>query len=117
MGFLADNLARVQPSATIAVSTKAAELKAVGRDVIGLGAGEPDFDTPRHVKDAAIAAMNAGKTKYTAVDGILELKQAIADKFERENGRPYERRRSTSRTAASRCSTTRWRRPSIRATR
>jgi len=90
MGFLADNLARVQPSATIAVSTKAAELKAVGRDVIGLGAGEPDFDTPRHVKDAAIAAMNAGKTKYTAVDGILELKQAIADKFERENGLPYE---------------------------
>ena len=90
MAFLADSLARVQPSATIAVSTKAAELKAAGRDVIGLGAGEPDFDTPQNIKDAAIAAMNSGKTKYTAVDGIPELKKAIAAKFKRENGLDYE---------------------------
>ena len=90
MAFLADSLARVQPSATIAVTTKANELKAAGRDVIGLGAGEPDFDTPDHIKQAAIAAMDAGKTKYTAVDGIPELKKAIADKFQRENGLPYE---------------------------
>ncbi len=89
MAFLADSLARVQPSATIAVTTKANELKAAGRDVIGLGAGEPDFDTPQHIKDAAIAAMNAGKTKYTAVDGIPELKKAIAAKFQRENNIPY----------------------------
>jgi aspartate aminotransferase len=90
MAFLADSLARVQPSATIAVTTKANELKAAGRDVIGLGAGEPDFDTPQHIKDAAVAAMDAGKTKYTAVDGIPELKKAIADKFGRENELSYE---------------------------
>ena len=90
MAFLADALARVKPSPTIAVTTKAAELKAAGRDVIGLGAGEPDFDTPQHIKDAAVAAMNAGKTKYTAVDGIPELKKAICGKFERENGLSYE---------------------------
>ena len=90
MAFLADSLARVQPSATIAVTTKANELKAAGRDVIGLGAGEPDFDTPDHIKQAAVAAMDAGKTKYTAVDGIPELKKAIAAKFNRENNLPYE---------------------------
>ncbi|MFK7943946.1 MAG: pyridoxal phosphate-dependent aminotransferase [Paracoccaceae bacterium] len=90
MAFLADSLARVQPSATIAVTTKASELKAAGRDVIGLGAGEPDFDTPDHIKQAAIAAMDAGKTKYTPVDGIPELKKAIAAKFQRENGLTYE---------------------------
>ena len=90
MGILADSLARVKPSPTIAVSTKAAEMKAAGKDVIGLGAGEPDFDTPDNVKQAAIEAINAGKTKYTAPDGIPELKQAIADKFERENGISYQ---------------------------
>ena len=90
MAFLADSLARIKPSPTIAVTTKALELKAAGKDVIGLGAGEPDFDTPQHIKDAAIAAMDAGKTKYTAVDGIPELKRAIADKFQRENGLSYE---------------------------
>ena len=90
MAFLADSLARVKPSPTIAVTTKANELKAAGKDVIGLGAGEPDFDTPEHIKKAAIAAMDAGKTKYTAVDGIPELKKAIADKFQRENGLPYD---------------------------
>ena len=72
--MLADRLSRIKPSPTIAVSTKAAELKAAGHDVIGLGAGEPDFDTPDHVKEAAARAMADGKTKYTAVDGIPELK-------------------------------------------
>ncbi len=89
MSFLSATLDRVKPSPTIAVTTKAAELKAAGRDVIGLGAGEPDFDTPQNIKDAAIAAINAGRTKYTAVDGIPELKQAICAKFARENGLSY----------------------------
>src|SRR6476659_8421475 len=89
MGFLADSLARIKPSATIAVTDKARELKAAGRNVIGLGAGEPDFDTPANIKRAAIHAIEAGKTKYTAVDGIPELKQAIAAKFQRENGLTY----------------------------
>ncbi|MEM7566561.1 MAG: pyridoxal phosphate-dependent aminotransferase [Pseudomonadota bacterium] len=89
MAFLADSLKRVQPSATIAVTTKARELKAAGRDVIGLGAGEPDFDTPDNIKKAAVDAIARGETKYTAVDGIPELKQAIVDKFKRENGLDY----------------------------
>ncbi|ADZ69678.1 pyridoxal phosphate-dependent aminotransferase [Polymorphum gilvum] len=89
MGFIADALARVKPSATIAVTNKARELKAAGRDVIGLGAGEPDFDTPDNIKAAAIKAINEGKTKYTAVDGIPELKEAICAKFKRENGLTY----------------------------
>ena len=85
MAFLADSLARVKPSATIAVTNKARELKAAGRDVIGLGAGEPDFDTPDNIKEAAIKAIRDGKTKYTAVDGIPELKAAIVEKYKREN--------------------------------
>ncbi|MEO1121335.1 MAG: pyridoxal phosphate-dependent aminotransferase [Pseudomonadota bacterium] len=89
MAFLADSLARVKPSPTIAVTNMARELKAAGRDVIGLGAGEPDFDTPQNIKDAAKAAIDAGKTKYTAPDGIPELKEAIAAKFKRENGLEY----------------------------
>ena len=89
MGFISDQLGRIQPSATIAVSTKAAELKAAGRDVIGLGAGEPDFDTPDNIKQAGIDAINSGRTKYTAVDGIPELKKAICAKFKRENGLDY----------------------------
>ena len=89
MAFLSDTLARVKPSPTIAVSTKAAELKAAGRDVIGLGAGEPDFDTPQNIKDAAKRAIDQGRTKYTAVDGIPELKAAICAKFLRENGLTY----------------------------
>ncbi len=89
MAFLSDTLSRVKPSPTIAVTTKAAELKAAGKDVIGLGAGEPDFDTPQNIKDAAKRAIDAGKTKYTAVDGIPELKQAICAKFLRENGLTY----------------------------
>ena len=90
MGFLSTALDRVKPSATIAVSDKARELKAAGRNVIGLGAGEPDFDTPANIKLAAIHAIEAGKTKYTAVDGIPELKEAIVAKFKRENGLDYK---------------------------
>src|SRR2546429_9391900 len=89
MAFLADQIMRIKPSATIAVTDKARALKAAGRDVIGLGAGEPDFDTPENVKEAAIRAIRAGKTKYTPVDGIPELKAAIAQKFKRENGLDY----------------------------
>jgi aspartate aminotransferase len=83
-------LSRVKPSPTIAVTNKARELKAAGRDVIGLGAGEPDFDTPDNIKAAAKAAIDAGHTKYTAVDGIPELKAAICAKFLRENGLTYQ---------------------------
>ncbi len=90
MAFLADALSRVKPSATIAVSQKARELKAKGRDVIGLGAGEPDFDTPDNVKKAAIDAINRGETKYTPVSGIPELRNAISEKFKRENGLEYK---------------------------
>lgn len=86
---LSDAVNRVQPSATIAVSNKAMELKRQGIDVIGLGAGEPDFDTPDNIKEAAIKAIRDGKTKYTPVDGIPELKEAICAKFERDNGLKY----------------------------
>ncbi|WP_223427928.1 pyridoxal phosphate-dependent aminotransferase [Tateyamaria pelophila] len=89
MTFLSATLDRVKPSPTIAVTTKAAELKAAGRDVIGLGAGEPDFDTPQNIKDAAVVAIAMGRTKYTAVDGIPDLKQAIVAKFKRDNGLDY----------------------------
>jgi len=89
MGFLADSLARIKPSPTIAMSTLAGELKAAGRDVIGLAAGEPDFDTPDTIKQAAKAAIDAGKTKYTAPDGIPELKAAVCAKFKRENNLTY----------------------------
>ena len=83
--MLADRLSLIKPSPTIAVTTKAAELRAAGHDVIGLGAGEPDFNTPDHIKQAASEAMATNKTRYTAVDGIPELKQAICDKFARDN--------------------------------
>ena len=89
MAITAKHLSRVKPSATIAVSQKARELKAAGRDVIGLGAGEPDFDTPDNIKQAAIEAINRGETKYTAVPGIIELREAICAKFKRENGLDY----------------------------
>lgn len=89
MSFLSATLSRVKPSPTIAVTNKANTLKAAGRDVIGLGAGEPDFDTPDNIKAAGIRAIEDGKTKYTAVDGIAELKQAICAKFLRDNGLTY----------------------------
>lgn len=86
MAFLSEALGRVKPSATVGISSKAREMKRAGRDVIALSAGEPDFDTPQNVKDAAVAAMDAGKTKYTDVAGIIELREAIAAKFQRDNG-------------------------------
>ena len=89
MSFLAESLSRIKPSATMAVTQLARDLTAQGRDIIGLGAGEPDFDTPDNIKQAAIAAINRGETKYTPVDGIPELKQAICAKFKRENGLDY----------------------------
>ncbi|PRY25363.1 aspartate aminotransferase [Aliiruegeria haliotis] len=89
MSFLSATLDRVKPSPTIAVSTKARELKAAGKDVIGLGAGEPDFDTPDNIKAAAKAAIDAGDTKYTAPDGTPALKDAICAKFKRDNGLEY----------------------------
>ncbi len=95
MSFLADRLARVKPSATIAVSTKAAALKAQGRSVIALSFGEPDFDTPDNIKEAAIKAIRAGDTKYTAVDGTPKLKEAVVAKFKRENGLTYTTKQIT----------------------
>jgi aspartate aminotransferase len=89
MSIISDILKRIKPSPTIAVTQKARELKAAGKDVIGLGAGEPDFDTPDNVKDAAIKAIKEGDTKYTAVDGTPELKKAISEKFKRENNLSY----------------------------
>lgn len=90
MSLIAQRLASIKPSPTIAVTNKARELKESGKDVIGLGAGEPDFDTPDNVKEAAIKAIQAGDTKYTAVDGTPALKKAICAKFKRENGIDYE---------------------------
>ncbi|HVL71639.1 MAG TPA: pyridoxal phosphate-dependent aminotransferase [Beijerinckiaceae bacterium] len=90
MAFLADALSRVKPSATIVMTQKARDLKAQGRDVISLSVGEPDFDTPDHIKEAAIAAIRRGETKYPPVSGIPELRQAIAKKFKRENGLDYK---------------------------
>jgi len=86
---LSSRVQRIQPSSTLAVTARARELRAQGKDVIGLGAGEPDFDTPEHIKEAAIRAIRAGFTKYTAVDGTPSLKQAVRDKFRRENGLEY----------------------------
>ncbi|HXF86817.1 MAG TPA: pyridoxal phosphate-dependent aminotransferase [Xanthobacteraceae bacterium] len=91
MAFLADRLSRIKPSATIAVTDRARALKLAGRDVIGLGAGEPDMDTPDNIKRAAIKAIESGKaSKYTNVDGIIELKEAVVRKFKRENGLEYK---------------------------
>lgn len=86
LAFLSEALSRIQPSATVAINSKAVEMKRQGEDVISLAAGEPDFDTPEHVREAAIRAINSGKTRYTAVDGIPELKEAVAAKFKRDNG-------------------------------
>src|SRR4029078_6130301 len=91
MAFLAEQLQRIKPSATISGTDKARALKLAGRNVIGLGAGEPDFDTPDNIKQAAIEAIKSGKaSKYTNVDGIAELKDAVVKKFKRENGLDYK---------------------------
>lgn len=87
---LADRVMRVKPSPTLAITARAAALRSAGKDIIGLGAGEPDFDTPKHIKQAAIQAINNGFTKYTAVDGTAELKQAVINKFQNENGLSYQ---------------------------
>lgn len=90
MAFLSDRMARIKPSPTIAMTTRAAELRAEGRDIISLSAGEPDFDTPANIREAAKSAIDAGQTRYTAVDGTASLKQAICAKFQRENGLDYD---------------------------
>jgi aspartate aminotransferase len=95
MSLIATRLSRIKPSPTLAVTAKAAELKAQGRDIIGLGAGEPDFDTPDNIKQAAVRAIERGETKYTAVAGTLALRKAIAAKFKRENGLDYPPERIT----------------------
>jgi len=95
MAFLSDALARIKPSPTIAINDLSKKLKAEGRDVIGLAAGEPDFDTPDNIKEAAIAAIRRGETKYTNVDGMPELKAAISRKFKRENGLDYKQSQIT----------------------
>jgi len=87
---LSDRVQQIKPSPTLAVTNRAAELRAAGKDIIGLGAGEPDFDTPDHIKQAAINALNSGFTKYTAVDGTPSLKKAIIEKFKNDNGLTYE---------------------------
>ena len=89
MTFISDSLNRIKPSATMVISAKAAQLKREGKKVIGLSAGEPDFDTPDHVKAAAIDAIHKGYTKYTNVEGIPELRQAIIEKFKKDNGLSY----------------------------
>src|SRR5258707_15827948 len=99
MAFLADHLKRIKPSPTIAVTDKARALKAAGRNVIGLGAGEPDFDTPDNIKQAAIKAILSGKvSKYTNVDGMIELKAAGGQKVKRENGLDYKTSQISVRT-------------------
>ena len=87
---LSKRVQRIKPSPTLLITARANELKAAGKDIIGLGAGEPDFDTPAHIKSAAIEAINDGFTKYTAVDGTPELKQAIIDKLQRDNQLDYQ---------------------------
>ena len=89
MDLLSNRIRNVKPSATLAVSAKAQELQAAGHDIIDLGTGEPDFDTPRHIKEATIKALESGFTKYTAVPGIAELKKAIVQKFQTDNGLTY----------------------------
>ena len=88
---LSKRVQKVKPSPTLAVTARAAKLKAEGKDIIGLGAGEPDFDTPSHIADAGVEAIRKGITRYTAVDGTAELKDAIIAKFKRDNGLAYER--------------------------
>ena len=106
-GFLADSVNRISPSQTIGMATKARELKAKGRDVISLSAGEPDFDTPDNIKDAAIRALKEGKTKYTDVDGIPSSRPPSLPSSSARTASTTSRRRSRSAPAVSKCSTTR----------
>jgi aspartate aminotransferase len=89
MAFLSDAIARIKPSPTMAITAEAQVLKAAGRDIIGLSAGEPDFDTPAHIREAGKAAIDRGETRYTAPEGMLSLRRAVVDKFQRENGLAY----------------------------
>lgn len=89
MSFISDTLKRIKPSATMVITAKAAQLKREGKKVIGLSSGEPDFDTPKHVKEAAIEAINKGHTKYTNIEGIPELRQSIVEKFKKDNNLDY----------------------------
>ena len=100
MAFLSDALKRVKPSATTTITQKGRDMKAKGREVISLSVGEPDFDTPDNIKEAAIAAIRRGETKYTAVEGIPELRKAVAAKFKRENGLDYVPRSASWHQAA-----------------
>ncbi len=100
---LANRVKRIKPSPTLAVSARAAELKAKGQDIVGLGAGEPDFDTPDHIKEAAIKAIRDGKTKYTAVDGIVSLREAIAEKMKRSNQLDYKPNQIIVSTGGKQC--------------
>ena len=102
MNPLSATLSRVKPSPTIAMTAKAAELRRAGKDVIGLSAGEPDFDTPEHIRAAGIRAIEQGKTRYTAPDGIPELKEAVCAKFKRDNGLEYTPAQVSVGTGASR---------------
>ena len=107
---LSKRVQAIKPSPTLAVTARAAKLKAEGKDIIGLGAGEPDFDTPQHIKDAGIGAINKGFTKYTAVGGTASLKAAVIAKFKRDNGLDYTASRFWFPAAASRVfSISRWR--------
>ena len=101
MQLTAERLDRISPSQTIAIASKARALKAAGRDIISLSAGEPDFDTPQFIKDAAIAAIQAGQTKYTDVSGIPALRRAVADKFRQDHGIDVKVRRLTADTGRS----------------
>src|SRR3712207_9478928 len=104
MAFLADVLSRVKPSATIAMTQKARDLKNKGRDIISLSVGEPDFDTPEHIKEAAVAAIRRNETRYPPVCGIVPLREAIVKKFKRENGRDYKpAQRSEERRVGKEC--------------
>ena len=100
---LAARVQRIKPSPTLAVTARAAELRAAGHDVIGLGAGEPDFDTPDHIKEAAVAALHQGDTKYTPVDGSRALKEAVAAKFQRDNALAYEANQILVSSGAKQC--------------
>ena len=102
MAFLADRLARVKPSPTMAITALATELKGAGRDVIALSQGEPDFDTPPNIREAGIRAIQNGETRYTVFDGRIELKRAICGKFKRENGLDYETSQITDRKSVCR---------------